>query len=362
MIYVVILLLFVLLILVHEYGHFLVAKRNGVEVEEFGIGFPPKIVGKEMGKGIFKGYYTLNWLPLGGFVKLKGENSADKRKGSFGSATYWKQTKIILAGVVMNLLAAMAILTFLAWVGMPQVLDDQFKVASDTEVVSSKVLAAYVGEGSPAEGAGIIFGNELVSMDNQSILSTEQLFDLTKENAGKSVEVVYIDETGDKVTETVQLRPEDSEEGFFGVSPTEVTLEKSTWSAPVTGVVLTLQLAWKTLVGLLGLLGSLFTGNVAEAGESVTGPVGIVVLLKDVSVIGPQLLMFFVAVISVTLAVMNALPIPALDGGRLFVSGLFRVLKKPLTPKMENFIHGIGFAVLMALIIVVSIKDVQRFF
>lgn len=362
MIYVVILLLFVLLILVHEYGHFLVAKRNGVEVEEFGIGFPPRIAGKEMGKGIFKGYYTLNLLPLGGFVKLKGENSADKRKGSFGSASYWSKTKIIMAGVAMNIVAAMAILTFLAWTGMPQVLDDQFKVSSDTEVVSSKVLAAYVGEDSPAEGVGIVFGNELISIDDQSILSTDQLFELTEERAGQEVQIVFVNDSGEEVSETIQLRPEDSEEGYFGVSPTQVTLEKSTWSAPITGIVLTLQLTWETFVGLIGLIGSLFSGNVAEAGESVTGPVGIVVLLKDVSVIGPSLLMFFVAVISVTLAVMNALPIPALDGGRLFVSGVFKVIKKPLTPKLENYIHGIGFAVLMALILIVSIKDVQRFF
>ncbi len=362
MIYVVILILFVLLILVHEYGHFLVAKRNGVDVEEFGIGFPPRIAGKTMGKGIFRGYYTLNLLPLGGFVKLKGENEADKRKGSFGSVSYWSKTKIIMAGVAMNMLAAMAILTFLAWTGMPQVLDDQFKVSSDTEVVSYRVLAAYVGEGSPAEGAGIKFGNELRSLDGQSILSNDQLFELTEQRAGQEIEVVFINESGDEVSQTVQLRTEDDDEGFFGVSPTEVVLEKSTWSAPVTGVVLTLQLAWKTLIGLLGLLGTLFAGNVAQAGESVTGPVGIVVLLRDVSVIGPSLLMFFVAVISVTLAVMNALPIPALDGGRLFVSGVFKILKKPLTPKIENYIHGVGFAVLMVLILLVSVNDLQRFF
>ncbi len=362
MIYLVILILFVLLILVHEYGHFLVAKRNGVEVEEFGIGFPPRIAGKTMGKGIFRGYYTLNWLPLGGFVKMKGENEADKRKGSFGAASYWSKTKIISAGIVMNLLAAMVILTVLAWTGMPQVLDNQFKVAGDTEVVSTRVLAAYVGEGSPAEGAGIEFGNELLSVDGQSVLNVDQLFELTEEKAGLEVEVVYIDEAGAEVTEVVQLRPKDSDEGYFGVSPTEITLEKSTWSAPITGVVLTLQLAWVTLTGLLGLIGSLFSGNIAEAGESVTGPVGIVVLLKDVSVIGPSLLMFFVAVISVTLAVMNALPIPALDGGRLFVSGIFKIAKKPLTPKLENYIHGIGFALLMVLILVVTVKDVQRFF
>ncbi len=362
MIYVIILLLFVLLIVIHEYGHFLVAKRNGVEVEEFGVGFPPRIVGKTMGKGIFRGYYTLNLLPLGGFVKLKGENEADKRKGSFGAVNYWSKTKILLAGVGMNLLAAMVILTFLAWSGMPQVLENQFSMPGDTEVASSRVLAAHIGEDSPASKAGIEFGNELISIDDQSILSADQLIELTKEKAGQEVVVVYVNDLGEEIIQTVQLRGLDSEEGYLGISPTQVILEKSTWSAPIVGVVLTLQLAWETLVGVLGLLGSLFTGNVAEAGEAVVGPVGIVVLMRDVSMIGPNLLMFFVAVISVTLAVINALPIPALDGGRLFVSGIFTALRKPLKPNVEGYIHGIGFSVLLFLILLITIKDVQRFF
>jgi len=362
MIYFVIGVLFVLLILVHEYGHFLAAKKNGVEVEEFGIGFPPRIGGKTFGRGIFRAYYTLNWLPLGGFVKMKGENEADKRKGSFGAASYPAKVVIIAAGVFMNLVAAAVILTILAWVGMPQVIDNQFHVASDSKVVSSKVLAGYVGQGSPAEQAGVVFGDELISINGQEVISSEQLFDLTEENAGQDIGLVYIDEDGQQVSSSVQLRAEDSDEGYFGVSPTEVTLEKSTWSAPVAGIILTLQLTWATLSGLGTLLVSLFSGNAAQAGDSVTGPVGIVVLLKDMSIIGPELLMFFVAVISITLAVMNALPIPALDGGRLFVSGVFKLIKKPLSAKLENYIHGIGFIVLIGLILLVSAHDIQRFF
>ena len=362
MIYVVILLLFVLLILVHEYGHFIAAKRNGVDVEEFGIGFPPRIVGKVLGKGIFKGYYSINLLPLGGFVKLKGENEADKSKGSFGAASYWSKTKIIAAGVAMNMIAAMVILTFLAWQGMPQVLEDQFRIKSDSEITSSKVLVAKVGEGSPAQQIGLVIGNEIVSFAGNSVLSSEQLFDLTEEYAGQEVEVKYIDNNGQTVIASTTLRGEGSEEGYFGLDPTKLVLEKSTWSAPITGIVLTFQLAWKIILGLGTLLGSLFMGNVAEVDKSVVGPVGIVVLLKDVSIIGSSLLLFFVAYISVTLAVMNALPIPALDGGRLFVSGMFKLAKKPLTAKMENYIHGIGFVMLLGLIVLISIRDVQRFF
>lgn len=362
MIYVLILILFVLLILVHEYGHFIAAKRNGVEVEEFGIGFPPKIAGKEMGRGIFKGYYTINLLPLGGFVKMKGENEADKSKGSFGAAPYWSKVKIIVAGVFMNLVAAAVIFTFLAWQGMPQVIENQFSVASDSEVVSSRVLAGFIDEDSPAEGTGIEFGDELISIGSKSIVTSEELFDLTEEMAGETVEIVFIDRDGQEQRATATLREPGSEDGYFGLSPTDVVLEKSTWSAPITGIVLTLQLTWQILVGVVGLFAALLTGNVSEAGDSVTGPVGIVVLLRDVSIIGPHLLFFFMAMISVILAVMNSLPIPSLDGGRLFVSGVFRILKKPLNPRTENYIHGIGFAVMLSLIVLISIRDVQRFF
>lgn len=363
MIYVLILILFILLILVHEYGHFIAAKRNGVEIEEFGIGFPPKIAGKEMGRGIFRAYYTINALPLGGFVRMKGENEADKSKGSFGSAPYWSKVKIIAAGVFMNVVAAAVILTFLAWQGMPQVIDNQFSIESDSEVVTSKVLAGYVDEGSPAETAGIEFGDQLISIGSKSIVSSDELFDLTKELAGQEVEVVYMDREGNEQHSDVQLRTADTDgNGYFGLSPTDLLLKKSTWSAPIVGIGLTLQLLREITVGVVGLFGTLLAGNISAAGDSVTGPVGIVVLLRDVSIIGPNLLFFFMAMISVILAVMNSLPIPSLDGGRLFVSGIFRLLKKPLSPKLENYIHGIGFAVLLSLLILISIRDVQRFF
>jgi regulator of sigma E protease len=213
MVYVLILVIFVLLILVHEYGHFIAAKRNGVDVEEFGVGFPPRIAGKEMGRGIFRAYYSINALPLGGFVRMKGENEADKSKGSFGSAPYWAKVKIIAAGVFMNLVAAAVILTFLAWQGMPQVIDNQFKIDSDSEVVSSQVLAGYVDEDSPAEAAGIEFGDELISIGSKSIVSSDELFDLTEEFAGQEVDVVFIDDEGNEQVATAQLREAGSEDG-----------------------------------------------------------------------------------------------------------------------------------------------------
>ena len=123
-------LFFVILVVIHEYGHYLVARRNGVEAEEFGIGFPPKIWGKKMGRGIFRTYYSINSLPLGGFVKLKGESDEDTAKGSYGAASFWVKTKIILAGVLVNFFAAILIFTILAMIGMPKMVDDQFSLDS----------------------------------------------------------------------------------------------------------------------------------------------------------------------------------------------------------------------------------------
>ena len=125
------LLLFVLLIVVHEYGHFLVAKKNGVEVEEFGIGFPPRIGGRKMGKGVFRSYYSLNLLPLGGFVRLKGESDEDKRPGSFGAASLKAKTKITLAGVIVNFVVGAGIFTVLSATGVPVLLNTSFNLRGE---------------------------------------------------------------------------------------------------------------------------------------------------------------------------------------------------------------------------------------
>ncbi|MEX1995624.1 MAG: site-2 protease family protein, partial [Candidatus Saccharimonadales bacterium] len=138
------LLLFMGLVIIHEWGHLLAARRNGVEVEEFGLGFPPRLIGKKLKSGML---LSLNLLPLGGFVKLKGENDADERPGSFGAASLPAKAKIMLAGVTMNLLAGLALLTILALIGMPKILDqrtvgeEQFTVASDTRITHQQVRA-----------------------------------------------------------------------------------------------------------------------------------------------------------------------------------------------------------------------------
>jgi regulator of sigma E protease len=375
---------FILLVVAHEYGHFLVAKKKGVEVEEFGVGFPPKMFGKKFGKGIFEGYYTLNWLPLGGFVRLKGEHDADKEKGSFGSVSTKAKLQIMLAGVAVNFVLALILFTVVAWVGMPKLIPDQFTVKSNEKIIRSDVLANYVDPGSPAEQSGLKSGDIIKSINGQQISSDTELMQATKANAGKEVNIDYI-RKGNPANTKAQLltsqeveasRKTDNPKGYLGIVPREYEMAQYTWAAPIVSVGSSAQFTWLTLKAIgsaLAALGKAFINAItlngttakqeaARAGENVSGPVGIFAILQQGSALGYQFILFVVALISLTLAIMNFLPIPALDGGRAFVMLVFRALKKPLTPKKEELIHGTGFAILMLLFVVITIVDIRRFY
>lgn len=357
------LIFFVLLVIVHEFGHFIAAKNNGVEVEEFGIGFPPKAAGRVMGKGFWKTEYTLNWLPLGGFVRLKGETDSDKRKGSFGAATLPVKVKIMLAGVFMNLLTAMAIFTFLAFFGMPKLIPNQYlPQTTDANVTRDVVAVGYVKPDSPAAKAGIEKNEEIVEFNGSAVTESDQMFDLTDSAAGSTVKVVTVNTAGERITREVTLNAKDSEEAPFGVSPIDLETVSYGFSAPVVGVATTAQFGWETLKGLGGLIADLFTADFESAKENVSGPVGVVVILQNATAFGIYFVLAFIGLISLTLAIMNALPIPALDGGRLAVTLIYRALNKPLTERAEQLIHGTGFAVLMLLIVLITVVDIDRFF
>ncbi len=366
------LVLFVALVVVHEFGHLIAARRNGVDVEEFGIGFPPKAWGKTLKSGML---FTINWLPLGGFVKLKGEHDADTEKGSYGAASLWAKTKIISAGVVVNLFVAVVMFTLLALIGMPKIIDNQFTVASDTKVVKNQVLVGLVEENSPASKAGLQVRDQLISIEGddgnvKDVSSAENLPEITSEFAGKTVKIAYerdgnpaAGETTLRTTEEVEKsKGTDNPVGYLGVVPTEYTLQRSTWSAPIVGIGISKQFTELTYKGLASVVTGIFKGNTAQATEQVSGPVGVFVLIRDGSKLGIQFILMIIAVISLTLALMNALPIPALDGGRLFVTYLYRILGKKLTPKAEEVIHGTGFFVLMGLFVLITFVDVKRFF
>lgn len=350
------------LVVVHEYGHFLVAKRNDIEVEEFGVGFPPRLYGRKLGRGIFRAYYTINALPLGGFVSLKGESDSDKRRGSFGRASYLVKLKVLLAGVGMNYLVAILAFSVMAAVRLPVIIDDQFTVSSDTSILRSDVRVAEIVSDSAAERAGLEDGDYIESLAGQGVSSSEQLGSLTSSLAGQEIEIVYA-RGGQRSSTEVRLGTDsDDSEGRLGVKTLDRIERRSTWSALLVGFVFTNQLAWESLQLLGSGISSIVKGDREAAAESgIAGPVGIVSILGE-GISSVSHLLLIVGSLSLSLALLNAMPIPALDGGRLALISVFRLLRRPLPKRVEELVHGIGFVALLGLIVVVSIFDVINFY
>lgn len=367
------LIILVFLVVVHELGHAIVARRNGVVVEEFGIGFPPRAWKRKLKNGVL---FTLNWLPIGGFVKLQGEHDAANKKGDYGAATFGQKTRILLAGVIINWLVAAILLTILAWTGLPKILPNQVSIPSDTTTVLKPVEITALTKDFPAEKAGLQSGDTIVRFADETVPTVDRLIELTKEHKGQTVTVIY-NRHGEEHSVRVPLRS-DAVGGILGAGLGQRELIRASWSAPLVGVMTTGQLTWATLQGLGGLVGNLTSGVVSQfspnastrsqgsaqlnvVSESVAGPVGILgTVFPAAEQAGPTQLIFLTAVISLTLAVMNVLPIPALDGGRWFTMAAFKLFGKKLTKRREEKIQTAGFIILMGLIILVTIADVTK--
>ncbi len=382
------LLVLMLLVTAHEFGHFLMARRNGVKVLEFGIGFMPRAIAwvkdaktgkwrrlpreewKKPQKGLI---FSLNWLPIGGFCQMDGENAEDTKKGTFGAASFLAKTKILFGGVVANWLVAFVILTVLAWTGMPQFLKDQFTIGADTRVAKTPVKVLEVAVDSPAERAGLKSGDQILGVDGNEFYRASEISDYNETRAGE--EVVYTTDRGDF---TVKLNPADADYLLGITMETTQSLAYSTWSAPIVGAGLTLQMTGQTFAGVGQMIGNLVSGvfsqlsfdssvrdegreTISEVGDSVSGPVGIIgVLFPSFTAAGPTNLAFLTALISISLACMNVLPIPALDGGRWLLIAIFKLRKKKLTKEIEEKIVSRAFMVLLALMFIVTILDVVR--
>ncbi|MFZ1258531.1 MAG: M50 family metallopeptidase [Candidatus Saccharimonas sp.] len=369
-----------LLVVLHELGHGLVAKKHGVVVEEFGVGFPPKAWSKKVDSSILgkNVVYSINWLPLGGFVKLQGEHDSAHKKGDYGAVSFWKKTQILLAGVAVNWLTAAALLTVLAATGMPHIISNQFYIASDAQISKQPVKLAEVTKDMPAEQSGLRAGDTIVRFAGVPLASAADLAKVTGEHKGEKVEVIYSRDSVEQVTTVAVRANNDDKKGYIGAKPTQLELIRSTWSAPLVGVGLTTQLSWLTIQGLGDMLANIGHGLVmklspsssdqvaanaklAAVGDNVAGPIGIfAVIFPAAEKAGMVHVVMLAAIISLTLAVMNILPIPALDGGRWFVTALFKLLKKPLTKDTEEKIHSTGFMFLMALIVLVTIADIGK--
>jgi len=369
------LIILTLIVIAHEFGHAFTAYRNGVKIEEFGVGFPPRALKKRLKSGIL---VSLNWLPLGGFVKLKGEYDAAKGEGAYGAATFWQKTKILLAGVTVNWLLAALILTGLALTGLPKVFENQFSVVGDTTIVSQPVEITALTDSHAAQKAGLKVGDKITKFAGQTVSGAEDLIVLSEQNKGRAVEVVY-ERNGVKSTIKVQLG-DSKNGGYFGVQLGQREYIKATWSAPIVGVATTAQFTGETFKGLGGMLVNLASGivkqfslnpetrkqasaDLATVSSGVAGPIGILgTIFPSAQKAGVTQLLFLTAIISLSLAVMNVLPIPALDGGRWATTAIFRLSKKKLTKAREEKIQSVGFMVLMSLIIVITVADVAKLF
>ena len=369
------LIVLMILIVVHEFGHAIAAIRNGVKVEEFAIGFRPKAWAIKLKRDFIlkKGtIFSLNWLPIGGFCAMKGETDDANSKDSYGAASLWSKTKILLAGVTFNLLLAVVVFTIMSFTGMPKIIENQFTMP-DTTVEHSPVLVMAMNEDSPAVAAGIAVGDTVMSLDDTRIVESSDLSNFTKSHGGQEVTVVY-QHDGETITKTVVLNDNPGGAGNIGASVSNATTHRSGWGSLVVGPVVTMQFLGVTVEGLWQLLVNLFTGiagtivgvdsasNLSAAGESVAGPIGILGTIFPAAMAGGVTEILLIAgLLSLSFAIMNVLPIPGLDGGRLYLTLFFRfVLRKPLKEETEGKVNGVGMLILFGLMILVTVLDILR--
>lgn len=339
-----------LLVVLHELGHFLFAKRFGVKVEEFGIGIPPRLIGKKIGETI----YSLNALPIGAFVRMEGEEKRALSSTSFSAKPIWQRMVIVGAGVAAFWIIAVLLFTFLgATKGIPMAVDD-----NTSDVVNPRVQILAVTSKSPADEARLMPGDILKNFTKVSdvreftTLHKGEIVSLTIQRGGKILEVA------------LTPRVEVSEgEGRLGVVLARSALVQYPWyKAPIEGVIITGKITWQIVEGLFHVVLSLTQKHALPQGAQVTGPIGIVLMLQDALSIGWPSFLAFVATLSVYLAVFNILPIPAADGGRLvfLIVEFFR--KKPLAEHIEQKIIATSFGLLLIFFVYVTFKDIIRLF
>ncbi len=340
------------LVIVHEFGHFFAARKSGVTVEEFGIGFPPRLFSIRRGTTL----YSINAIPFGGFVRLLGEDGLEaERPDSFRRARFSRQFLILLAGVIMNFLMATLLMTIVLGIGVRY---DATTVSKNRYIqLSDQTTQALTVPNGAAALAGIQDGDEIVSIDNQRLEDTAALVDYVKARAYPPIVVTV---ARANVQQAISIIPQDvSGQKKYGIGVSTTVHVRYSWLvAPWYGLTTTTSLVGQTLKGFGTLVSGLAQGHVSE---DVTGPIGIAVITHEVSQYGFLSLLQFAAVLSVSLAVLNVLPLPALDGGR----AVFRVVswasRREIDRRFEASIHTVGFYLLIAFLFYISIRDVGKY-
>lgn len=367
------LLVLSVLVFAHELGHFMMARKFGVKAEEFGFGFPPRAYGfykNNQGKWrhIFGGkeitdcpgtVYSINWLPLGGFVKIKGENGDNENEpDSFASRSVGQRAIMLSAGVVMNVILAMVLIIAGFMVGLPQSLDG--KVDPRAQITDRKIQIVRVIKGSPAELADLKIGDTIVGVDNNNFYEFEELQSYVDANIGKQLN--YKIKRGQELI-SKQITPRlmsETKKGGIGIALSETGTVSYPWYLAVwQGFITTFILIWEIIMAFYQLVRGIIVGQGVSA--DLAGPVGIATITGQVVRMGFIYLMQFTALLSINLAVINFFPFPALDGGRVLFLIVEKIKRGPVKKELEGLIHNIGFILLMVLIVVVTFRDVASF-
>jgi len=340
------------LLVLHELGHFVLAKKFGVKVEEFGLGYPPRIFGKKINETI----YSLNLLPFGAFVRLYGDEKAVEGQSSFNSQKIWKRALIVFGGALSFWVVAAVLFSVVMGLGAPKVVDDMA-----TGLANPKVQIVNVLADSPAEKAGLKAGDAISGIGGQAISKVGEVQEITA--ARKGQEVILTIERGKDIFD-VSLTPRVSlkaGEGPMGVSLVRTALQRYPWyRAPIEGLKFTGVLTWLVIDGWGRAIAAVFKG--APTGVALIGPVGVFSLLNQASQIGISYFLQFIGIIAVNMALINLAPIPAVDGGKLLFLAIEKIRRKPVNEKTENRITAVFFMLLLGLMILVTIKDIMRLF
>lgn len=357
----------IVLVVAHEFGHFIVAKWHGVRVEEFGFGFPPRIWSKRRGETL----YSINSIPLGGFVKLTGEEGpepdASRRYGvndpkSFAAKSKKARAAIMCAGVLFNVLLAIPILGFISWWGIPMAIEQAQSMKGAIEELG--IFVSFVESGSPANEAGIKIGDRIKRIEKENFVlepsSTQEVHDFIFSSKGKEITLIVLRGEKEKIIKAVPRTEHKENQGALGIIMENASILRQPWYlAILNGVRLTFIMLFNIILGLTFLFWQIITGQGGL--EFVAGPVGIYVLVGDMYRLGLSFFLNFIAYLSLLLAVINILPFPALDGGRLLFLGIEAVRGKPVSYKISNITHIIGFIILIIFALFITYHDLQRF-
>lgn len=370
---VIFILTLLLLVVIHELGHFVVAKKFNIKVLEFGFGIPPRAWGKKFGETI----YSLNWLPLGGFVRLLGEDEVDKEilgnERSFAHQNVYKRIAVVIAGVVMNfLLAFILFYIVLGFSGFKSQLiyNGSYDFVGATQTVEPLVIVREIVPDSPAEKAGIKPDERIVAINFRPIILAKNFSQDIKDLAGTEINLALSD-MEKKTLRNVKITPRKDPppgQGALGLSLSSLDLATISYDSPMQKLFAGPVHSWNVIAYSATSLKEIFSQaidkkDLAPVSSTVAGPVGITtmansILTQEANPLIPYL--SFMALISLNLAVFNLLPFPALDGGRLFFLYIEAITRKKVHAGFEKWVHTIGIAVLIGLSILITFSDIKK--